>query len=163
MNLEEAISFVKEKHFGQKRIQGTQYYTHPIAVYNMLKENGFDEEYLFVGLFHDLLEDTDTTYEEILSLTNKNIADAVLLLTKNKGYIMDEYISRINTNNVAKIVKLADRIHNLREGIFANKKFQEKYILETEKYFLELSKNTIFENDLNIALSDLKNNIKSIT
>ena len=56
MNLEKAIDFMKQKHEGQTRLQGTPYYTHPLAVANMLKEKGFPIEYQLAGLFHDLLE-----------------------------------------------------------------------------------------------------------
>lgn len=45
MNIEECIEYIKEKHKGQKRKQGTPYYTHPLAVSNMLKEKGFSLEY----------------------------------------------------------------------------------------------------------------------
>ena len=57
-------------------------------------------------LFHDLLEDTDTTYEEILQLTDFEVATAVKLLTKEKRYIMQKYIERIKQNNIARMVKL---------------------------------------------------------
>lgn len=160
MNFDEAINFVKEKHKGQTRKHGTPYHTHPIAVYNILKEKGFSNDYLYVGLFHDLLEDTNTTYEEILNLTNKNVADCVLLLTKQNGYIMDEYISNIKSNDVARIVKIVDRIHNLSESIFADNSFKKRYIEETEKYFLDLAKNTIFEDELIRFLNELKLNVK---
>lgn len=160
MNLNEAIDFMKKKHEGQKRKQGIPYYTHPLAVYNLLKEKGYNNEYLFVALFHDLLEDTNTTYNEILRLTRKDIADSVLLLTKQNNYIMKEYISNIKKNEIARIVKIADRILNLQESIYADSFFQERYILETEKYFLDLAKGTILEKDLNTALNDLRKHIK---
>ncbi len=95
MEFNNAIKYIKEKHKGQKRKQGTPYYLHPVEVSIMLKEKGFPIEYQIVGLFHDLLEDTDTSYDEILKLTNSEIANAVKLLTKEEGYNMSEYISRI--------------------------------------------------------------------
>ena len=109
MELSDAIEYIKLKHKNQKRKQGTPYYEHPIAVCNLLKEKNFSEEYQIVGLFHDLLEDTNTSYDEILSLTNKKIADAVMLLTKKSGYNMVEYIANIKQNEIARMVKLADR------------------------------------------------------
>lgn len=160
MNLNEAIDFMKKKHERQKRKQGTPYYTHPLAVYNLLKEKGYNNEYLFVALFHDLLEDTNTTYNDILKLTDQKIADSVLLLTKQNGYIMEDYISNIKKNEIARIVKIADRIHNLQESIYADNSFQERYILETEKYFIDLAKGTILEKDLITALNNLKKHIK---
>lgn len=162
MNIEKCIEFMKQKHEGQKRKQGTPYYTHPLAVSNMLKENGFNEEYQIAGLFHDLLEDTDCTENEILELSNNNVLEAVKLLTKTKGYIMSEYVEKISQNSIAKMVKLADRIHNLSEAKSASKEFQIKYIKETEEWYINLAKNTIFEEELNQKLYFIKENVKNI-
>lgn len=155
MDLEKCIDFIKVKHAGQKRKQGTPYYTHPLAVSNLLKEKGFDEEYQVTGLFHDLLEDTDCTEDEILELSNERVLEAVKLLTKTKGYIMAEYIGNIAKNNMARMVKLADRIHNLSEVQHISKQFKEKYIKETQEWFIDLSKGTIFEKDLEKILSEI--------
>ena len=159
MDLGGYIEYIKIKHNGQTRKQGTPYYTHPLQVAKILKDKGFCKEYQIVGLFHDLLEDTDTTYEDILLITNKDIANAVKLLTKEKGYNMEEYIYNISNNELAKMVKIADRIHNLSEAYLASKSFQEKYIKETTKWYIPLAKGTIFENDLKVELEKLiKNN-----
>lgn len=154
---EKYVEFIKQKHDGQKRIQGTEYYLHPLEVANILKEKGLNETYQIVGLFHDLLEDTNTTYEEILEISNRNIADAVVLLTKEPNYIMDEYIKKIKENEIAKMVKLADRLHNLSEAHFASKNFIEKYINETEKWYIDMAKDTVFEKDVNRELTGLVN------
>lgn len=155
MDLEKCIEFIKVKHAGQKRKQGTPYYTHPLAVSNLLKEKGFEEEYQITGLFHDLLEDTDCTEKEILELSNERVLEAVKLLTKTEGYIMAEYIGNIAKNNMAKMVKLADRIHNLSEVEHTSKEFKEKYIKETQEWFIDLSKETIFEKDLEEILNKM--------
>lgn len=156
MELNEAVEYIKLKHKGQKRKQGTPYYEHPVAVCKLLKEKNFSEEYQIVGLFHDLLEDTNTSYDEILNLTNKKIADAVKLLTKESGYNMSDYIGNIKQNEIARIVKLADRIHNLSEANLASEDFKNRYIKETEEWFIELSKGTVFEEDLKKILLSLK-------
>ncbi len=156
MDLEKCIEFMKIKHRDQKRKQGTPYYTHPLAVQKMLKEKGFGEEYQVVGLFHDLLEDTDCTENEILELSNENVLEAVKLLTKVPGYVMSEYIENISKNKIAKMVKLADRIHNLSEAKETSKAFQIKYIKETKEWFLDLAKETVFEQELIEVLEDLK-------
>lgn len=154
--IEEYIEFIKYKHNGQTRKQGTPYYLHPVEVCNILKENGFSEEYQITGLFHDLLEDTDTTYEEIEKISSKDIAEAVRLVTKEKGYKMNNYIDRISKNDMAKMVKLADRLHNLMETNLASKEFQAKYIQETEEYYLDLAKGTVFEEKIKNELLKLK-------
>lgn len=156
-NVENYIEFIKEKHKGQKRIQGTEYYLHPIQVANILKEKGFDENYQIVALFHDLLEDTNTTYEEILKISNKNIADAVVLLSKEPNYIMEQYMKKIKENEIAKMVKLADRLHNLSEVHFASRKFIDKYINETKEWYIDLANETVFEKDINRELEKLIN------
>lgn len=156
MNIEKYIEYMKEKHEGQMRKQGTPYYLHPLEVSNILKEKGFPIEYQIVGLFHDLLEDTNTTYEEIKRISNEEIAKSVELLTKKTGYVMKQYIENIKNNDIAKMVKLADRIHNLSEAHYGSKEFQNKYIKETEEWFIDLAKGTVFENDLNNVLLKLK-------
>ncbi len=156
MEIEEYVEFIRKKHNNQNRIQGTPYYLHPVEVSKILKQKGFSKDYQIAGLFHDLLEDTDTTYEEILKISNLEIAEAVRLVTKEKGYIMAEYIERIMKNDMARMVKLADRIHNLKETNLTPKEFQEKYIKETEKWFIDLAKDTVFEKDLNSELNKLK-------
>lgn len=156
MDIEKYIEYMKEKHKDQKRKQGTPYYIHPLEVSKMLKEKGFSIEYQIVGLFHDLLEDTNTTYDDIEKISTKEIAEAVKLLTKEDGYNMEKYIERIKNNDIARMVKIADRIHNLSEAHLASQEFQNKYIKETEEWFLDLAKSTVFENDLNIVLSKLK-------
>ena len=161
MNLNKLEKFMKLKHGNQKRKQGTPYYLHPLAVAKMLKEKGFSEDYQIAGLFHDLIEDTEVTYEEIKNISNENIVEAVKLLTKTKGYVMSEYIGNIEKNDIAKMVKLADRIHNLSEAIFASKEFQKKYIKETEEWFINLAKNTVFENDLKEVLNKVKMNLEN--
>ena len=156
MEFKNYVEFMKERHKGQKRIQGTPYYLHPLEVGNILRKKGFSEEYQIVGLFHDLLEDTDTTYEEILKITNYNIAEAVRLLTKEENYVVSEYMKRIKDNDIARTVKLADRIHNLSELHFTSEKFREKYIKETEEWFVELAEGTVFENDIKDMINEFK-------
>ena len=134
-----ALEFAKEKHKGQKRIGGDDYITHPIAVCNTVKSQGFDERYQIAALFHDLLEDTDATEEEILKYGNREILDAVKLLTKEKGYDMSEYISAIKNNPIAFAVKAADRLHNLQCAIIADEEFKRKYILETIDWYMDFS------------------------
>jgi len=152
---------MKKKHGAQKRKQGTPYYLHPLAVCQLLREKGFPIEYQIVGLFHDLLEDTDATDEEIEEYSNREILEAVKLLTKKPGYVMDEYMENIRNSDLAKMVKLADRIHNLSEAKFGSESFQRKYVDETERWFIDLAKGTVFDEDLNILLNDVRKSLVS--
>ena len=134
-----ALEFAKVKHKGQKRIGGDDYITHPIAVSEIVKSQGFDEDYQIAALFHDLLEDTDATEEEILKYGNQKILEAVVLLTKKKGYDMAEYINALKENPIAFAVKAADRLHNLNCAIITDEEFKRKYILETVDFYLDFS------------------------
>lgn len=155
MDFEKAVEFIKQKHSGQKRKHGIPYYTHPLAVAELLKEKGFSVEYQVAGLFHDLIEDTDATCEEIIALSNEEVLEVVRLVSKTDGYVMSEYIGNIKKNEMARMVKLADRVHNLSESSNASRKFQKKYIEETKEWYVDLAKGTIFEDDLNRELNDL--------
>ena len=135
-----AIEFATQKHKGQKRIGGNDYISHPIAVYEMVKKQGYDEDFQITALFHDLLEDTNATEEEILFYGSQNVLTAVKLLTKEKGYDMKTYIDGIKANPIAFAVKSADRLHNLQCALVTSTEFKRKYILETVDWYLDFSK-----------------------
>ena len=134
-----AYDFAAKKHKGQFRIGGLPYISHPESVAEILRENGYDEDYQIAGLFHDLLEDTDAKESEILELGGKNVLEAVKLLTKKKGYVMEEYVAGIKSNPMAFAVKAADRLHNLRCAVVADKDFKRRYILESIDWYLDFS------------------------
>ncbi len=150
-----ALEFAKAKHKGQKRIGGDDYITHPIAVCEIVKNEGFDINYQITALFHDLLEDTDATEEEILKFGNDKILEAVRLLTKEKGYVMAEYISAIKANPIAFAVKAADRLHNLQCALVTNEEFKRKYILETVDWYMD------FSADIRKAVKRLAGSLKT--
>lgn len=135
-----AIEFATQKHKGQKRIGGNDYISHPIAVYEMVKKQGYDEDFQITALFHDLLEDTNATEEEILFYGSQNVLTAVKVLTKEKGYDMKTYIDGIKANPIAFAVKSADRLHNLQCALVTSTEFKRKYILETVDWYLDFSK-----------------------
>ena len=136
---DKALEYATLKHLHQYRIGGDPYITHPVAVANYLKENGYNEDYQIAGLFHDLLEDTDASPSEILELSSQEVLEAVLILTKEKGYVMSEYIDKIKNNPIAKAVKTYDRLHNLKCACVADIKFKKKYILESTDWYLDFS------------------------
>ena len=138
--IKRAIEFATQKHKGQKRIGGNDYISHPIAVYEMVKKQGYGEDYQITALFHDLLEDTDATEQEILEYGNQNVLTAVKLLTKEKGYDMKSYIDGIKASPIAFAVKSADRLHNLQCALVTSVEFKRKYILETVDWYLDFSK-----------------------
>ena len=85
-----AEKFAAEKHKGQTRIGGDPYISHPMAVAQIIKEQGYGTDYQIAALFHDLLEDTDASEDEIRQLGGSEVLEAVRLLTKQPGYIMSE-------------------------------------------------------------------------
>lgn len=134
---EAALAFATKKHDGQYRIGGLPYITHPVAVAKIVREKGGDTDEVITALFHDLLEDTDATEEEILSLGNERILRSVKLLTKTKGYVMKDYVDGIKKDKTAFLVKGADRLHNLRSAICADADFKRRYIYETIDWYLD--------------------------
>ena len=144
-----ALEFASKKHEGQKRIGGNDYITHPIAVFEMVKKQGYGEDYQITALFHDLLEDTNATENEILSFSNQSVVEAVKLLTKEKGYDMKNYVDAIKDNPIAFVVKGADRLHNLQCALVTSVEFKRKYVLETVDWYLDFSK------DIKIAVKKL--------
>lgn len=133
----QALEFATKKHEGQTRKEGTPYITHPIAVAELVRSWGYEQDYIITAYFHDLLEDTNTTPEEIERIGGKKVLEAVQLLTKEDGYDPKEYITRIKQNPIAKVVKSADRIHNLTMAIYANEDFRRRYIKDSMKWYVD--------------------------
>ena len=157
MDLKEIRKIATEKHKGQKRKQGTPAILHPLGVAKILKEKGFSTEYQIAGLLHDTIEDNEeTTYEEILKLTNLEIATAVKLVTKEENYDAQDYHDRIMKNKMARMVKLADRYYNLKDAINADLEFQKKYIKKTKRWYIDMAQGTCFEKEINEALENLE-------
>lgn len=134
-----AEKFAAAKHKGQTRIGGEPYISHPIAVAQIVKDKGYGTDYQITALFHDLLEDTDASEDEIRQLGGPEVLEAVRLLTKHPGYIMSEYVQGILSNPIARAVKAADRLHNLRTAFVTDEAFKRKYIQETVDWYLEFS------------------------
>ena len=69
-------------------------------------------------------------------------------------------MNRIKLDDMARMIKLADRLHNLNDAKVANSKFQRKYIKETEEWYLDLAKGTPFEEDINKSLEALRDELE---
>ena len=134
-----AIDFATKKHEGQVRMGGMPYIVHPIAVADIVNRWGYGADYIITAFFHDLLEDTDATDEEILELGGPAVLEAVHALTKTEGYVMADYVAGFKANEMARVVKAADRLHNLRCAVLAPEEFKRRYVLETLDWYLDLS------------------------
>jgi len=107
-------------HLGQTRRDGvTPYIEHPIKVAKIVEEIlGFGDDYKAVALLHDVIEDNkEYSVEELVALgVEAGIANAVFLLTKQKGQDYLDYIQKVKNNHYAKMVKIADILANLTDS-----------------------------------------------
>ena len=123
--LNQAYVFTIKKHGDQKRASGDPYFSHPVEVAGILTELKLDEPTIVTGLLHDTLEDTDATYEELQKLFGEEVAQLVdgvtklskLELTADQNKQAENFrkllVATANDIRVL-IVKLADRLHNMR-------------------------------------------------
>jgi (p)ppGpp synthase/HD superfamily hydrolase len=151
-------TLARTAHEGQFRLDGRPYITHPLAVRELVASHGFGTDYQAVALLHDVLEDTRVTYEQLVQLTNTQIAEGVAAMTKKPGYKIEEYVARVHANALAHIVKLADRLHNLLDCQTTPWEFQKKQALETRTWYLRESQGTVFAREISEALVALEKN-----
>lgn len=122
----DTLEFSSEKHKKQRRkdADGTPYINHPIAVANLISTYGGINKLsiLQAAVLHDTIEDTDTTYDEICDKFGKEVADYVAEVTDDKKISKTER-KKLQVKNAphksygAKIIKLADKLHNLKTSI----------------------------------------------
>ena len=123
--LTKAYEFALKAHEKQKRDEGSPYIIHPIAVANILTDLKLDSATIATGLLHDTIEDTQATYQNIKEQFGKEVADLVDGVTKISEF-ENQAISNSKAENFRKLilatskdirvllVKLADRLHNMR-------------------------------------------------
>lgn len=121
-------------HQGQTDKAGRPYFLHPLTVARIAARSGAGEEAVIAALLHDVVEDTDWTFE-MLEAENFPIEsiEALKLLTHDKSVPYMEYIVPIKANPVARAVKLADLTHNMDQSRLleiteADEKRQQKYL-----------------------------------
>lgn len=145
-----AYEYANELHKGQYRQSGEPYIIHPLNVAYILAEMHADRDTVCAGLLHDTLEDTNTTKEEIAELFNKNIANLVDGVTKlaKMNFSSKEEQNLANTRKIITgittdvriiIIKLADRLHNMRTLQYKNSFKQKENALETMEIFVPLA------------------------
>lgn len=104
-----ALTIAKRAHAGQVDKAGVDYIQHPLYVASQVKT----EQEKAVALLHDVIEDSDVTADDLLALGLSNeVVTAVQILTKKKGQSYQEYLEEVKSNNLARVVKLADLKHN---------------------------------------------------
>jgi GTP diphosphokinase / guanosine-3',5'-bis(diphosphate) 3'-diphosphatase len=120
-----AYAYAQRMHQGQKRHSGEPYFTHPVAVAAILTEQRLDDATIATALLHDTIEDTKGTYTEIARLFGADVAELVDGVTKLTNLELSSRESK-QAENFRKLlmamskdlrvilVKLADRLHNMR-------------------------------------------------
>ena len=144
--LTKAYNFALNAHKNQKREEGVPYIIHPIAVAKILTELKLDSATITTGLLHDTIEDTKVTYKSVEKEFGKEVADLVEGVTKISAF-ENQALDNSKAENFRKLilatskdirvllVKLADRLHNMRTIEFVKDK--EKKI-RTAKETMEI-------------------------
>lgn len=132
MLIHKAIEFAAIRHKDQKR-KGTElpYIVHPMEVMQILTENGCDKNVIAAGILHDTIEDTETTYDDILENFGKEIADIVASESEDKSKSWKErkqttIDSLPNESFETQLVCCADKLSNLRSMLWDYQKTGEK-------------------------------------
>ena len=137
-----AYDYAYKKHFGVKRISGDDYITHPLNVAMILTDINADADCMAAALLHDTIEDTDTTKEEIAKLFGNEVSLLVDGVTKinrlhfsNAGEQMAanqrKILVGLSEDVRVIIIKLADRLHNMRTLYVMPEERQKKKARET--------------------------------
>lgn len=148
--IEKAYTLANEAHQGQTRLSGEPYVIHPLAVAYILVDLGMDSESIVAALLHDVVEDTSVSSEEIRKQFGESVellVDGVTKLGKIPLYTEEEQ----RAENVRKmllamskdvrviIIKLADRLHNMRTLQFMNPQKQRDKAHETMEIYAPLA------------------------
>ena len=137
-----AYDFARDAHRNQKRASGEPYFIHPCAVAEILIDLGLDAETIAAALLHDVIEDTPVTEEDVRREFGENVLTLVAGVTK-----LDKIVFKSQEEEEAEnfrkifiamakdirviIIKLADRLHNMRSLNFLSKERQQKMARET--------------------------------
>lgn len=111
---ETAHTFMCIAHSSQADKQGKPYHLHPERVGRAIAH--FGEEYEAAGYLHDIVEDTWVTLEFLGALFPDSVIEAVDALTRREDEPYLEFVARAGRNPIAKVVKIADMLDNLRPG-----------------------------------------------
>ena len=153
--VKKAVAMAKEAHAGQLRKTGEPYVIHPLAVKKILEEWGMDEDTIIAGILHDTIEDTNLTLDDIRHEFGDSVAFLVDGVTKlstarNGMRDIDTYLPSTKDNFLrlmialgddirVLIIKLADRLHNLRTLSALPPDKQKKIAKESLEVFAPLA------------------------
>lgn len=148
--IKKAYDFAKEAHAGQKRSSGEDYFIHPCAVVEILANFGFDSSTVIAAFLHDVLEDTSVTHDQLKEEFGDEIVELVEGVTKldKLQFVNREEAQAENFRKIfvamAKdlrviIIKLADRLHNMRSLQFLPEEKQKRIARETLEIYAPLA------------------------
>ncbi|MEV7170876.1 RelA/SpoT family protein [Streptomyces sp. NPDC090085] len=161
--LEQAYQVAERWHRGQKRKSGDPYITHPLAVTTILAELGMDPATLMAGLLHDTVEDTEYGLEDL----RRDFGDAVTLLVDGvtkldrvkfgeaaQAETVRKMVVAMAKDPRVLVIKLADRLHNMRTMRYLKREKQEKKARETLEIYAPLA-HRLGMNTIKWELEDL--------
>ena len=129
--LDRMILLATNAHHGQLDKGGRPYILHPLRVMSFLKTD--DEELQCIALGHDVIEDTNTTYQDLLDAgMSERVVEGIKALTKVPGYSYEVYKEKVFASKDAMMVKMCDLRHNT--DIRRLKGVTEKDLDRIEKY-----------------------------
>ncbi len=145
-----AFEYADRAHSGQRRHQGTPYVTHVIEAAQICAEMGLDEDSIVSALLHDTIEDTPITHEDISKTFGSNVADIVEGVTKLTRVQFtsreDEQMENLRKMLMAMakdirviLIKLADRLHNMRTMDFMKEEKRLQKSLETMEIYAPIA------------------------
>ena len=143
--IERAYRFAEKQHEGQKRDSGESYISHPLTVSSILASLQIDDDTIVAGLLHDLVEDTSVTLDEVEEMFGaqvRRLVDGVTKLSKlefrNRHEAQAENLRRMfmamSSDIRIILIKLADRLHNMRTIRSHRSQLRQKEIAEETLY-----------------------------
>ena len=155
--INKAFQYAYDGHNGQNRKSGEPYITHPLHVAIYLCELNFDKETIAAALLHDLIEDTDISYEDLKKEFGEEVADIVDGVTKldkikyssneeAKADAIRKMVIAMSKDIRVLILKLADRLHNIQTIEYHQDWKQEKIANETLYVYAPLAHRLGFQS-----------------
>ena len=146
-----SYEFARAHHGEQRRKSGEPYITHPLAVAQIVAEElHLDSESIEAALLHDVIEDTDATYEDVAKLTSPTVADLVEGVSKltriQYATKEDEQMENLRKMLIAMskdirviLIKISDRLHNMRTMEYQSPTKQKQKSLETMEIYAPIA------------------------
>ena len=148
--IDRAVEFANEKHKLQKRKDGSPYIIHPLATAQIVAEMGLDQDAVLGALLHDCIEDTDTSHDDVEHLFGTTVAELVEGVTKltRADFTSKEEAQMENLRKMfmamskdirVVLIKIADRLHNMRTMQYQTPEKQIKKCRETMDIYAPLA------------------------